>query len=86
MKELRLLSLVCTALLIVVGLHPFSASDQLTQTPVQNSAEKWPIVLTQKALSKQKGTERAKAALKKFMAGIDVNNEKADGVVRVARH
>ena len=60
MKRLRLPNLVCAAALVIVVGSAVSASDQPTQTPVQKSTEKWPIVLAQNAGSKQKGTERAK--------------------------
>jgi hypothetical protein len=60
MKRLRLPNLGCAAALVIVVGGAVSASDQPTQTPIQNGAEKWPIVLAQNALSKQKGTERAK--------------------------
>ena len=60
MKGLRLPNLVCAAALVIVVGRAVSDSDQLTQTPVQIDAEKWPIVLAQNALSKQKGAGRAK--------------------------
>ena len=60
MKRLRLPNLVCAAALVIVVGSAISASDQPTQTPVQKSAEKWPIVLAQNTVSKQKGAGRAK--------------------------
>ena len=60
MKRLRLSNLVCAAALVIVVGSAVGASDQPTQTPVQNRAEKWPIVLVQNAFTKQKGNERAK--------------------------
>jgi hypothetical protein len=59
MKRLRLPNLVCAAALVIVVGSAVSASDQPTQTPVQNSAEKSPIVLVQNAVSKQKGNDGA---------------------------
>ena len=60
MKRLLLPNLVCAAALVIVVGSAVGASDQPTQTPVQNRAEKWPIVLVQNAVTKQKGNERAK--------------------------
>jgi YHS domain-containing protein len=60
MKRLRLPNLVCAAALVIVVGRAVIASDQSTQSPVQNGAEKLPIVLAQNALSKQKGAGRAK--------------------------
>ena len=60
MKRLLSPNLVCAAALVIVVGSAVSASDQPTQTPVQNGAEEWPIVLAQNAVPKQKGNERAK--------------------------
>ena len=60
MKRLRLPNLVCAAALVIVVGSAVGASDQPTQTPVQKSAEKWPIVLVQNTVSKHKGNERTK--------------------------
>jgi hypothetical protein len=60
MKRLRLPNLVCAAALVIVVGRAVIASDQSTQSPGQNGAEKLPIVLAQNALSKQKGAGRAK--------------------------
>ena len=60
MKRRRLLNFVCAAALVIVVGSAVSASDQPTQTVVQNSAEEWPIVLAQNTVSKQKGNERTK--------------------------
>jgi YHS domain-containing protein len=60
-KRLRLPNLArVAALIIVVGINPVNASDQRTQTVVQNGAEKWSIVLAQNAVPKEKGNKRAK--------------------------
>ena len=57
MTRLRLPNLVCAAALVIVVGSAVGASDQPTQTPVQNRAENWPIVLVQNAVTKQKGND-----------------------------
>jgi YHS domain-containing protein len=61
MKRLRLLDpAYVAAVVIVVGINAVNASDQRTQTAVQDSAEKWPIVLAQNTVPKEKGNKRTK--------------------------
>jgi hypothetical protein len=60
MKSLRLLLARAAAVVILVGINAVGASDQQTETALQNSAEKWPIVLAQNADAKEKGNKTAK--------------------------
>jgi YHS domain-containing protein len=61
MKSLRFRNTArVAALAIVFGINAVGASDQHTQTVVENSAHTWTNVLAQNAVSQERGNKRAK--------------------------
>ena len=56
----RTLSARAAAVVILAGINAIGASDQQTQTALQNSAEERPIVLARNAVPKEKGNKIAK--------------------------